>query len=314
MNLIKKKIKYFNTIIIHGHKTPDGDCYGSQFGLKNIIKNTFPEKKVYVVGENNPNLNFIGIFDQVSDSLYKDALVIVVDTGDKNLISDQRFFLGKEIIWIDHHIKNNIIIDDKIHYWIDISFASCSEMIYILKEKLNMKLDFKGALAIYVGILTDSGNFKYDRVNSTTFHIVSELLKYGLNIPEIEQKIHSESLNFLKYKGYIIKNLIIDKGFCYVNISLDILKKFNLSLQEALSAVNLLENLKENYVWALLLEKENNEIKVSIRSRGPEIYNISKKFGGGGHLKACGVIFNSKDKLFLFFEEIKKSINFFINK
>ncbi|CAP18350.1 Exopolyphosphatase-related protein [Candidatus Phytoplasma mali] len=313
MDLIEKKIKYFNTIIIHGHKTPDGDCYGSQFGLKNIIKNTFPEKQVYVVGENNPDLSFIGIFDQIPDALYKDALVIIVDTGVKTLISDQRFSLGKEIIWIDHHIKNNII-DDKIHYWVDVSFSSCSEMIFILKEKLNMKLDFHGALAIYVGILTDSGNLKYDRVNSYTFNIVSKLLKYGLNIPEIEQKIHAESLNFLKYKGYIIENLIIDKGFCYANISLDILQKFNLSFREALSAVNLLENLKENYVWALLLEKENNEIKVTIRSRGPEIYNISKKFGGGGHLKACGVIFNSKNELFLFLEEIKKSVNVFINK
>ncbi|WP_334330831.1 DHH family phosphoesterase [Candidatus Phytoplasma prunorum] len=313
MNLIKKKIQYFNTIIIHGHKMPDGDCYGSQFGLKNIIKNTFPNKKVYVVGENNPALSFIGKFDKIPDYLYKDALVIVVDTGVKLLISDQRFSLGKEIIWIDHHIQNNFI-DDKIHYWNDINFSSCSEMIFILKEKLNMKLDIQGALAIYIGISTDSGNFKYDRVNSYTFNIISKLLKYGLNIPEIEQKIHSESLNFLKYKGYIIENLIIDKGFCYVNISLNILKKFNLSFQEALSAINLLENLKENYVWALLLEKENNEIKVSIRSHGPDIYNISKKFGGGGHLKACGVIFSSKDELSLFLKEIKKSINIFINK
>ena len=64
MQRILNKIKQYNTIIIHGHKRPDGDCYGAQFGLKNIIKSSFPDKKVYVVGEKS---DFVQGFDFASE-------------------------------------------------------------------------------------------------------------------------------------------------------------------------------------------------------------------------------------------------------
>ena len=64
--VILKRIKEYETIIIHGHIRPDGDCYGSQFGLKDIIKNTFPKKKVYAVGETSDYVSFVGEIDEKS--------------------------------------------------------------------------------------------------------------------------------------------------------------------------------------------------------------------------------------------------------
>ena len=76
--IVLRKIKEYQTIIIHGHTRPDGDCYGSQFGLKDIISNSFPEKNVYVVGEKSDYVDFIGQIDVVKNEVYQDALIIVV--------------------------------------------------------------------------------------------------------------------------------------------------------------------------------------------------------------------------------------------
>lgn len=77
---IVNKIEEFETIIIHRHVIPDGDAYGSSFGLSEIIKTTFPNKKVYVVGEELDYLRYIGVTDKIEDETYQGALVIVTDT------------------------------------------------------------------------------------------------------------------------------------------------------------------------------------------------------------------------------------------
>src|SRR5690554_7654849 len=104
LNDILRKIKMYNKIIIHGHQRPDGDCYGAQFGLKDVIKTTFPKKEVYVVGETSDYVSFVGTPDIIEDSRYEGALSIVVDTATEERISDKRYKLGREIIKIDHHI------------------------------------------------------------------------------------------------------------------------------------------------------------------------------------------------------------------
>jgi len=67
MQKILNKIKEYETIIIHGHKRPDGDCYGAQFGLKDIIKSSFPQKEVYVVGQTSDFVDYVGKVDTITD-------------------------------------------------------------------------------------------------------------------------------------------------------------------------------------------------------------------------------------------------------
>lgn len=95
MTNILQEIKQFDTIIIHGHKRPDGDCYGGQYGLKGILKAAFPQKNIYVVGEESDYVKYVGTPDLITDDVYKDALSIVVDTATQDRISDSRYILGK---------------------------------------------------------------------------------------------------------------------------------------------------------------------------------------------------------------------------
>ena len=100
-----KKIKEYGTIIIHRHGRPDGDAMGSQIGLREAIKATFPYKNVYVVGDVNTKFAFLGDMDNITDDTYQNALVIVLDSGDTLMINDDRYKLGKYVIKIDHHIS-----------------------------------------------------------------------------------------------------------------------------------------------------------------------------------------------------------------
>ena len=97
---ILKLIKDFDTIIIHRHKNPDMDAYGSQLGLKRIIELNFPTKMVYVVGDEN-NFAFLGAMDVIDDSIYSHALVIIVDVAVAALVSDDRYKLAEHVLVID---------------------------------------------------------------------------------------------------------------------------------------------------------------------------------------------------------------------
>ena len=103
---ILNEIKNFDTIIIHRHTNPDGDALGSQIGLKNIITENFPEKTVYVVGDGSKRYGFMegSEMDVIDDSVYGDALAIVLDTSSAALISDDRYKTAKKTARLDHHI------------------------------------------------------------------------------------------------------------------------------------------------------------------------------------------------------------------
>ena len=104
--LILGKIREYDRIIISRHIRPDGDAVGSTQGLKEILRLTFPEKEIYLVSEDySEYLSFLGEEDgQLDDELYRDALLIVLDTASVDRISNSKYHLAKEMIKIDHHI------------------------------------------------------------------------------------------------------------------------------------------------------------------------------------------------------------------
>ncbi|MDV3189569.1 MAG: bifunctional oligoribonuclease/PAP phosphatase NrnA [Sweet potato little leaf phytoplasma] len=295
-HLILHNINEFDIITIFGHKNPDGDCYGSQLGLKDIIQQSFPNKQVYALGENNPIFSFLGIMDEINDDIIAKSLAIVVDCGNTNVISDFRYKIAKKIIRIDHHLIGDVYGDEK-NSWIEPNFSSCSEMIYTFKEINNLKLSIKGALPIYIGMVTDTGHFRFDRVNHKTLKIVSDLLSYGFDAFQIDTKITVQPINILRFKGYVCSNFVAEDGLIYVKITNEIIEKFKLRFEDINSVVNIFHNIQDHPVWLFIIEnKVNNYWKISIRSIGPKINHIANKFNGGGHFRACGMnVYNQQE-------------------
>ena len=103
---ILNEINAFDTIILHRHCRPDGDAMGSQIGMKHLLLENFPEKKIYVVGDDAGYLSFMddSSMDEVPDDVYSSALAVILDCGSPNLVSDNRWQNAKRTVRFDHHI------------------------------------------------------------------------------------------------------------------------------------------------------------------------------------------------------------------
>jgi phosphoesterase RecJ-like protein len=294
---ILDKILEFKTIIIHMHQRPDGDCYGAGFGLKEILKESFPNKQVYVVGDTAEYVKFIGDVDQIDDCVYQGALVIVVDTATRDRIADQRYSKGQYIIKIDHHLPIDSYGD---YQYVDTSRPATSQIIleFYLEYYNILRLNMKAAKALYTGIVTDTGRFKYRSVTAGTFKAVAHLLEYGLDFGEILTTLDVRSENLMKMQGYVLQNFEkTEHGVVYIKITPDIITKFDVTLEEATSLVNELSTLADCPVWMLFAEYDNHYVRARLRSKGPAIDQLANKYDGGGHPMACGANLGTWDKV-----------------
>lgn len=304
MKEILKKIKKYNTIIIHGHQNPDGDCLGSQIGLKDIIKTTFPSKEVYVVGENSDYLSFLGNVDVIDDSKFKGALSIIVDLANKDRVGDARFNLAETTIKIDHHIFVEKYAD---YEYIEPTCSSCSEIICAFYKKFKLKMTLKGAIALYTGIATDTGRFKFDSVTKRTHEMAGMLLEMGVNPQEIDNYLSCDTLDTLKLKGYVLSNFVMPKSdIAYIKMTRDVIDKYNVSDEDAANMVNVISSIKGLKVWALIIEYKTGIIKVRLRSKGPDVNVFAAKYGGGGHKKAAGAKLASWNDFPSFIDDFSK--------
>ena len=144
---ILKDLQAFNRIIIHRHGRPDGDAIGSQVGLKYIIKENFPEKEVYAVGDAPGFFGFVegSEMDEIPDSYYEDALAVILDCGGVNMINDNRYTLAKKTIRMDHHLFTGAIADNEV---IDSSYESCCGLVAHLAKESGLRLNPIAAKAL----------------------------------------------------------------------------------------------------------------------------------------------------------------------
>jgi len=286
---IHEKIKEYKKIIILPHARPDGDCMGTAFGLKDIIESTYPEKAVYVSGESSDFTQFIGTLDEIEDEVFKGALVIAVDTGNKERIADQRYDQGDFLIKIDHHILVSSYGD--IEY-VDTSRPAAALIILdfykAFKDQLSMTE--KGAKALFTGVLTDTGRFKYPGVDGDTFRNVALLYDVGLDSQSVFRQLDTKSENLTRFKGYVLQNYKkTENGVAYVQITHELIDEFGVTIEEASSLVNELGVFEDCPLWALFAEYEEKIVRARLRSKGPAVNELAAQYDGGGHAMASGV-------------------------
>lgn len=300
------------------HMRPDGDCYGAGFGLKYILKESFPDKEIYIVGETADYVKFLGDVDVIADDVYEGALSICVDTATRDRVADQRFSKGKFVIKIDHHLP----VDDYGDYqYVDVTRPATSQIIleFYMEYSNILKMTMEAARALYTGIVTDTGRFKYRSVTSDTFKAVAHLLDFGLDFSNVLTILDVRSENQMKLQGYVLQNFEKTKnGVAYIKLTPEIITKYQVSMEEATSLVNELSCLEDCPVWILFAEYENNIVRARIRSKGPAINLLANQYGGGGHPMACGAnagtwgevdkMLNDADELVKNYKESQKSL------
>ncbi|WP_188453420.1 DHH family phosphoesterase [Virgibacillus oceani] len=290
MNIEKivQTIKDYDTIVIHRHVRPDPDAYGSQAGLKEIIKKSFPLKNVYIVGEEDPSLEFLVRMDTIDDSVYHGALVVVCDTANAARIDDNRYNKGDKLIKIDHHPNVDEYGDIM---WVDTNASSASEMIYqfcIDAKEAGFRMNDEAARLLYGGIVGDTGRFLFPSTTKKTLAYAAELVTYHFDRTELYNGIYSINENIARLRGYILQNFTLtDSGMSTVRLSKEILNEFNVKPIETGQLVGVLGDIKGIKAWVVFIE-EDDLIRVRLRSKGPIVNTIAAKYDGGGHPMASG--------------------------
>ena len=278
-----------DSIVIFGHIIPDGDCYGSQIGLREVIKLNYPNKKVYAVGSGVRRFfKYLGEMDIVDDETIKNSLAILVDGNDCTRMEDQRVTTAKEFIKIDHHIENYRFTEGK--FVIDNSANSTCELVVQLIQEMNWKVNPNICDALYLGILTDSGRFQFIEDFPKAFREVAFLCENGAKPQEINKILNVTNEVAMIFKGYVFSHYQkTESGVIYLTFSKEILKKMNVSASKAGGLVNLISNVEGFPIWAFFCENEDGTCHAEFRSNGPGVQPIASKYGGGGHLLAAGV-------------------------
>ncbi len=293
---IYEKIKAYKRIIILPHARPDGDCMGSAFGLKDIIEQSFPDKEVYVSGEESDFTRFIGRVDTLEDQVFEGALVIAVDTANADRIADKRYDKGDFLIKIDHHLLVSSYGD--IEY-VDTNRPAAALIILDLFSlfKSELKISKKGIEALYTGTLTDTGRFRYPGVDGDTFRRIAMLYDLGLEAQNVYRQIDTKSEALTRFKGYVLLNYKkTDNGVAYIKITHELLDEHGVTIEEASSLVNELGVFEDCPVWALFAEYEEKIVRGRLRSKGPAVNEVANRFDGGGHPLASGVNLGTWDK------------------
>ena len=303
---IFQKIKEFDVITIFGHVVPDGDCYGSQIGLKEAILATFPDKKVYALGSGFAKMiDRLAPMDVVDDEVIKDSLAIVLDVANTERIEDQRYSLAKYIIKIDHHIFVHKFGEIEL---VDNDAIAAAQIIARLIRDNDMKLSTLGAEALMLGIITDSGRFQYGQTNANTFEIAQFLMKHNVNLRSIYDILYAAEIKDVKFKGFVLNTFEAKDGVSYIKIPFGESVKRDVSPDYAAGQVNLISDIKGFPIWAAFAEKENGEIRCELRSKSPEfnVQKIATKYGGGGHIQASGCRVNSFSEVDLIIKDLQK--------
>jgi phosphoesterase RecJ-like protein len=302
--LILAEIKKANTILLHCHPSPDPDSVGSALAMKFALEQI--GKKVTVIkGDSEiPQafMHFPGaakiVQKNFSEIRIEDFdMFLIVDAGSPGMISQLKtpaFPLPTKTIVIDHHASNTSFADINL---IDLSSPSTAYILFQLCKEWNISLTRDIALNLFIGMYTDTGGFKYPPTDYRIFNAAAELVKI---VPDYTKCIfvleNSEQKSAIYFSSAALNSIetFCDEHVVIAAVTYDTLKEKNISLS-AIGGDSIANRLKSVIGWdigIMMIETEPNNIKISMRTRDPERFDVSKlatALGGGGHRAAAGI-------------------------
>lgn len=285
---VLKAITDHQVIIIHRHSNPDGDALGSQIGLKHIIRANFPDKTVYTVGDEAGRYAFMADsgMDSVADETYTDALAIILDTSARKLISDNRYEKAAMTVRMDHHLFCEKIADVEV---VDSEWESCCGLVTDFCMSCGLTLPAEAATALYTGMVTDSGRFRYDSVSARTFRAAAFLMQHPIDTNELYRNLYASDYEQMKLRAqFVLKIQFTEKNVAYIYTTRDEVKSCAADLFGiSRGMVSTMADIKGVDIWVNFTETEK-DVLCELRSSRFNINPVAVKYGGGGHAKASG--------------------------
>lgn len=304
---IKALLSTPKNIVIVPHRNPDGDAMGSSLGLYHYLKlnnhnavviapNDYPDFLKWLPGDDTV-LKFETQQEQSNTIIEKADVIFTLDFNAYHRAGHQMAEVLEQSkalkIMVDHHQQPDNYA--KFMYS-DVKMSSTCEMIYNFIEMLDDldKINPTIATCLYVGIMTDTGSFRFKATTSRTHYVIGSLIEKGANNSEIHNNIYdTNSYSRLQLLGKAMQNLkvIPELRTAYITLSQAELDEFNFKKGDTEGFVNYALSLKDIIFAAIFIESQQDQIiKISLRSKGEFSVNEFSRshFHGGGHTNAAG--------------------------
>ena len=303
---VLKEIRDHDTIIIHRHHHPDGDALGSQIGLRHLILRNFPGKRVYMVGDEAGRYAFMAgsVMDEVDDTLYPRALAVILDTSARALISDERYQQAHRTVRLDHHLFVEKIADVEVD---DSSYESCCGLVTGMAMECGWALTPEAATALYTGMVTDSGRFRYDATTARTFRLAAWLMEQPIDTEKLYHDLYAMDLKELRLRAAFVGRIrLTERGVAYTITTAEELAALDCdSFTASRGMVGVMADVRGVDIWVNFTETDRG-ILCELRSGPYNINPIAVKYGGGGHAKASGATLKSWDEVHSMLDDLDK--------
>lgn len=293
MNELRIIAEDARNILIAGHKRPDGDCTGACIAAYRYLKNIYPDKEITAYLEVLPER--FAFMDEdgaiLSHELPKGQfdLVIAVDSSTADCLgsAQEAFYQAKKTVCVDHHISNRSYAGQN---FINVSASSTCEVLYEMMS--DEDIDEKIAEALYIGIIFDSGVFRYSNTSKKTMEIAGTLMEKGIPFWEyIDKCFYERTYTQTQLLGRtLLASMRLMDGKCIVAvITRRMMEFYGAKTEDVEGIVEQLRITKGVEVAILLHEIGEQEFKVSMRSNNyVDVSKVAAFFNGGGHIKAAG--------------------------
>lgn len=282
--------------LVVNHVSPDGDATGSllamgyilqALGKKFILANEgpTPEKFLFIpLSEKIINLSEVEL-DQIFDR------AIALDCGDFPRIGEAARHLSEDVqlLNIDHHPTNDLFGQVNL---VRTDACATAEILYDLVKEMGLPLHTSLATALYMGLLTDTGGFRYSNTTAEVMHKAADLLNQGVSPSDVAERcLETITASYLKLLREVLPTLSMDFNdeAAFLTISLEAMEASQANREDMEGLVNYARNIEGVEVGILFKQVDMETVKVSLRSKKHiDVSAIAKALGGGGHAKAAG--------------------------
>lgn len=292
MSRLEELLEGAKEVALSGHIRPDGDCVGSVMSIYQYMKKNMSNVEVKVFLETPSSVfNCIQGIEEINsdmDTLHEYDVFIALDCTDDRLGKAEPIFKrAKKKINIDHHVSNsgcgdiNIVVPDA---------SSTCEVVYELMD--SEKLDMEIAKTLYIGMIHDTGVFKYSNTSPKTLNIAAKLISYGFDFPKIiDETFYEKTYIQTLVCGRAVSESVrfMDEKCIFSVVDKAMMEFYGVGPKDLDGIINQLRTIKGIECAIFMYQTGSMEYKVSMRSNGyVNVALIASFFGGGGHVRAAG--------------------------
>jgi phosphoesterase RecJ-like protein len=303
IELFEKLARDSRRYVLTTHVNPDGDAIGSQFGLARYLATRGASITIINQDATPPTLEFledpslvVEVYEpgRHDDVLRRADLVVLLDNSAPDRLGEMEALmidLADKVLCIDHHPTR---VTPWVHNILDERACATAAIIYELIRGLDWEPDPRTAEALYVGLATDTGFFRFNSTTPRAYEIAADLMRAGADPARCYQGVYERnSLAYTRLLGKALTGVRLDAGgaVASVRVTRQMVEDCAAGEEDTSEMTTSLLAMDGVRIAILFREIGEGKIKVSLRSKGNlDVRFLATRFGGGGHRNASGIV------------------------